>query len=227
MNSVVNLFVQGGPILPLLAVMLIGMLVCVVLRSRFWFQLLKKQQKVAHDVLNAARSDMGKAAAIAAQNQNLPLGRFLLAPMKLNQPTPEMFHLALEASADKEFVEMRKGNRLLELVATIAPLFGLLGAALTIIGMFGANGSVTPNIMQSVQQAVIPLAASLIVEIIALILLRVSSTLQAQQAEFFSEVGTMLELYYREFWQAEQRRELIKVLHKNNNSKTNLPQQPQ
>lgn len=125
--------------------MSLGMIVCVVQRGQFWLQVLRKQDKVACAVLEAARYELQTAAAIAEQAQSLPIGRFLLAPLTLKQPTPETFHLALEAAADQEFVQMRKGNRQLELVATVAPLFGLLGAAITVIRMFGPELNSTAN----------------------------------------------------------------------------------
>lgn len=218
MANLLDLFVQGGPMMKALAGMSFGMFVCVVQRGQFWSKVLRKQKRVAHDVLEAARYDLGKAAAIAELAQTLPMGRFLLAPLSLKHPTPETFHLALEAAADKEFVEMRKGNRQLELVVTIAPLMGLLGAAIAIIGMFGntqpgsAGGLTTQNFLQGIRQAMIPVATSLIVEIIALSLSRLAANLQSRQVEYFSEVGNKLELFYREFWQAAQRTERLKAV---------------
>lgn len=190
--------------------------------GQFWFRLLKKQDRVARAVLEAARHDMTKAEQIAEQGQSLPIGRFLIAPLKLRQPTPETFRLALEAAADKEFIEMRRGNKLLELTATVAPLFGLLGMAVAVFAVFSnpqagnAVGTNSPNLMQAIGHGLIPVAASLYIEIIAFTLLRISSMLHTQQVEYFSEVGNKLELYYREFWQAAQRNERLKGLAEDN-----------
>lgn len=211
MANLVDVFIQGGPMMRPLAGMSFGMLVFVVKKGLLWSQVLSKQQQVAQSVLEAARYDLGKAAAIAEQAQKLPIGRFLLAALSLKHPIPETFHLAMEAAADKEFVQMRKGTRLVELVATVAPLFGLLGAALAIMAMFenpqvSAPGT-TQNFTQGIRTAMIPLATSLFVEINALSLLRVSGALLGRQVEYFSQVGAKLELFYREFWQAAQQTE--------------------
>ena len=50
------------------------------------------------------------AAAIANQHKDIPMGRFLLAPLRLRNASPETFRLAMETSADKEFIKMRRGD---------------------------------------------------------------------------------------------------------------------
>ena len=180
---------------------------CAFERGWFWFQLLRQEDRIVHDVLDAARVDLDKAAAIASQAQALPIGRYLLAPLKLKNPTPETFHLALEAAGDKEFVRMHKGDKLLESVVGIAPLLGLLGTVTGLIVTFnnlnigggGASESAT-KAAAGIGEALITTASGMVVAIIALSFFRIFVTLQSQQIDYFSEVGSELELIYRQVW---------------------------
>lgn len=185
----------------------VATIACTIERGWFWFQFLRQEDRIVHDVLEAARMDLSKAASIASQAQWLPIGRFLLAALRLRQPTPETFRLALEAAGDKEFVKMRKGDKLLESVVGIAPLLGLLGTVTGLITTFnnlnigggGASDGAT-KAAAGIGEALIATATGMIVAIVALAFFRVFVTLQAQQVDYFSEVGTELELIYRQIW---------------------------
>lgn len=185
----------------------VATIACTIERGWFWFQFLRQEDKIAHDVLEAARTDLSKAALIASQARWLPIGRYLLAALRLRQPTPETFRLALEAAGDKEFVMMRKGDKLLESVVGIAPLLGLLGTVIGLITTFnnlnigggGASDGAT-KAAAGIGEALIATATGMIVAIVALAFFRVFVTLQAQQVDYFSEVGTELELIYRQVW---------------------------
>ena len=185
----------------------IATIACGLERSWFWFRLMSQEERVVHDVMEAARFDLSKAAEIASQAQDLAIGRFLLAPLKLKQPTPETFRLALEAAADREFVQMRKGDKLLESVVGIAPLLGLLGTVTGLIATFaslkiggGGTSADTTKAAAGIGEALITTAAGMIVAIISLSIFRVMVTLQSRQIDYFSSVGSDLELLYREIW---------------------------
>lgn len=185
----------------------VATIACAAERGWFWFQFLRQEDRIVHDVLEAARVDLDKAAAIASQAQWLPIGRFLLAPLRLKKPTPETFRLALEAAGDKEFVKMRKGDKLLETVVGIAPLLGLLGTVIGLITTFnnlnigggGASDGAT-KAASGIGEALIATATGMIVAIIALAFFRIFVTLQSRQVDYFSEVGSELELIYRQLW---------------------------
>jgi biopolymer transport protein ExbB len=158
-------------------------------------------------VLDASRHNLDEAAAIAEKAQALPIGRFLLAPLRLRNPSPETFRLAMEATGDKEFVQMRKGDKLLETVVAVAPLLGLLGTVTGLIGTFNnlniGGGGTTEQATAAaagIGEALITTAAGMIVAILALAVFRVMVSLQAQQMDYFSEVGNELELIYRQVW---------------------------
>ncbi len=176
-------------------------------RALFWTQLLRREDQVVNEVVDASRRDLSQAAAIAAQAQDLPIGRFLLAPLRLKQPSPDTFRLALETAADREFVKMRKGDKLLETIVAVAPLLGLLGTVTGLIGTFGnlnigggGTGDQATAAAAGIGEALITTAAGMVVAIVALLVFRVMVTLQSQQIDYFSDAGNELELIYRQYW---------------------------
>ncbi len=206
-NRVYDFVVEGGPVMWPLLGLSVATIACAIERGWFWFQFLRQEHRIVHDVLEAARVDLDKAAAIASQAQWLPIGRYLLAPLRLKQPTPETFRLALEAAGDKEFVKMRKGDKLLETVVGIAPLLGLLGTVTGLITTFnniniggGGGGEGATKAASGIGEALIATATGMIVAIIALAWFRIFVTLQSNQVDYFSEVGSELELIYRQDW---------------------------
>ncbi|OLP18972.1 biopolymer transporter ExbB [Leptolyngbya sp. 'hensonii'] len=207
MSRIYDLVREGGPVMIPLVGLSIASIATALERTWFWFQLLSQEQQIVHDVLEAARHDLNKAVAISERAQSLAIGRFLLAPLKLKQPTPDTFRLALETAADKEFVQMRKGDKFLETVVGIAPLLGLLGTVTGLIRTFnnlniggGGTSEGATKAAAGIGEALIATAAGMVVAIIALAIFRVMVTLQARQIDYFSEVGNELELIYRQVW---------------------------
>jgi len=207
METVFDLVMKGGPVM----IPILGFSVFTIStgleRAWFWYRLLSKEDRIVHDVLEAARTDLDEARDIAAQARDLPIGRFLLAPLRLRQPSPETFRLAMEAAGDKEFVQMQKGDKLLETTVAVSPLLGLLGTVTGLIATFGnlniGGGGTTEQATQAaagIGEALITTAAGMIVAIMALLIFRIMVTLQSRQMDYFSEVGNELELIYRQVW---------------------------
>jgi len=209
MSTVFDLLFKGGPVMIPIVGLSVVTLACALDRAVFWFRLLPREKQVARAVLDAARSDLLQAENIAEKAEGLAIGRFLLAPLRLRNPAPETFHLALEAVADQEFAAMRKGDRLLETTINLSPLLGLLGTVTGLISAFlNLNmGSEQTDQKVDMAKAAIPIAEALIptaigisVAIMALIVYRISVSLQRQQIDYFSRVGSELELIYRQIW---------------------------
>jgi biopolymer transport protein ExbB len=202
---------EGGPIMVPIVGLSVLTVACGLERALFWGKLLASESKIAHDVLKAADYSLTDARTIAQRAQDLPIGRFLLIPLKLTSPTPETFRLALETTAEEEFAKMRRGDKLLETVVGIAPLLGLLGTVMGLIKTFknlnigggggGADaGAGLAGASAGIGEALIATAAGMIVAIIALSFLRIFVTFQAQQEEFFTKLGGELEVIYRQRW---------------------------
>ncbi len=207
MSNLFETLSKGGPTMIPLVGLSIATIACGLERSWFWFRLMSQEERIVHDVLEAARFDLSRAAEIASQAQELAIGRFLLAPLKLKQPTPETFRLAMEAAADREFIQMRKGDKLLESVVGIAPLLGLLGTVTGLITTFaslkiggGGTSADTTKAAAGIGEALIATASGMVVAIVSLAIFRVLVTLQSRQIDYFASVGSDLELIYREIW---------------------------
>jgi biopolymer transport protein ExbB len=210
MSKILDLVIQGGPVMVPLLGLSVAAFACAMERTWFWLRVLSQEKRIVHDVLQAAHHSLEEAVTIASYAKTQPIGRFLLAPLRLYHPTPETFHLALEASADKEFVRMRKGDKLFESVVALAPLMGLLGTVTGLIRTFaslqigGGGGAATTEsatrAAEGIAEALITTATGMIVAIIALIFFRIFVSLQAQQMDYFTEVGNELELIYRQVW---------------------------
>jgi biopolymer transport protein ExbB len=208
MSTLFNLMAKGGPVMiPMMGLSLLT-IACTLERFCFWWRVLSGEDRLAHEVLDAAQSDLDLARSIAKSNANLPIARFLLAPLKLDcPPDPETFRLALEAAGDREFVQMRQGEKLLETVIAMAPLLGLLGTVTGLIITFfnlkiGVGGSAvdTSKAALGIAEALITTAAGMIIAILALAVFRICVALQAKQIDYFSDIGNKLNLTYRQYW---------------------------
>jgi len=206
MSTLYELLVKGGPVIIPLGGLSIATVACTLERGLFWFGVLRGEDKTAHQVLDAARYDWDKAREIAEKSQHLAIARFMLAPLKLNRPSPETLHLAMEAAADREFIQMRKGDKLLETVVGMAPLFGLLGTVTGLIVTFlnlkiGGGATIdTTKAALGIAEALLTTAVGMVVALMALASFRMCVTLQARQIDYFAEIGNELELIYRQVW---------------------------
>jgi biopolymer transport protein ExbB len=207
MSNLLKLLSEGGPVMIPMVGLSVATLATGVERAIFWVNLLRKEDQIAHDVLEAAQYDLDEAAAIAARAQDKPIARFLLAALRLRDSSPETIRLALETAGDEEFVQMRQGDKLLETVVGIAPLLGLLGTVTGLILTFvnlkigGGGSSVdTSKAAAGIGEALIATATGMVVAIMALFILRLCVTVRSKQVEYFSKVGGRFELIYRRLW---------------------------
>ncbi len=192
---------------PLLVLSILA-LASIVERLWFWFNLLLNEGQVMGRVLEAARRDWSAAAKIARQFQNQPMGRFLLAPIKLEPPPdPEVFSLALESAAEDELGAMRRSEKLLEAIIAMSPLLGLLG---TVLGLITSLGSIqlvdlgteaSSGVTLGISEALITTATGLIIAIGTLAFHRLFQGLLFNQIKVFRKAGNELELLYRQQWQ--------------------------
>ncbi len=175
-------------------------------RLWFWSSILRGEKKIADQILDAASRSWEEATQLARQASNQPIGRFLYTPLRLANQEPEIFRLALEASADEELTSMRRGDKLLEAVIALAPLLGLLGTVLGLINslrsiQLGDIGSTsTVGVTQGIGEALIATATGLVVAIAALAFYRLFQAFLFQQARVFHRAGNELELAYRQSW---------------------------
>ncbi|MBE9029172.1 MotA/TolQ/ExbB proton channel family protein [filamentous cyanobacterium LEGE 11480] len=206
MANLFELISKGGPVMAPIVGLSVLTLACGFERAWFWTQTLQGEKRLVRQILLAAQEDLGKAQLVAEEAQAMPIGRFLLSALSLQSPTPETFRLAMEASGDREFVKMRKCDKLLETIVAVSPLLGLLGTVTGLIATFfklqigGGNSVDTTGAAQGIAEALITTAGGMIVAILALSVFRVCAGLQAAQIDYFADVGNELELIYRQLW---------------------------
>ncbi len=207
--NIVELFQKGGVTMIPLLLLSILTLTAVIERSWFWFNVLNKEKEVANRILDTSKRDWIAATEIARQSYDQPIGRFLYSPMRLQDPEPDLFRLALESTADEEIASMRRGDKILEAVIALAPLLGLLG---TVIGLIISLGSIrigdigtasTTGVTTGIGEALISTATGLVVAIFAAVFYRLFQSLVFNQAKMFRRTGNELEVRYRQQWQLQ------------------------
>lgn len=191
--------------IPLLALSVLA-LGTILDRGWFWIQTLNKERQWVGRILTAVREDWPSARSAAKKARDQPIGRFLLAAMRLDDPDPEVFKLALEAAADEELVAMRKGDKVLEATIALSPLLGLLG---TVLGLIHSLSSIrladlgtdaTSGVTLGIGEALISTATGLIIAITTLAFYRLFQGLAFNQAKLFRRTGNDLELLYRQLY---------------------------
>lgn len=205
--DVVEIFRAGGPAMwPLLALSILALSV-IIERLWFWVRILTQEREIVERVLTTASANWGSATDLAKRATNQPIGRFLYAPLRLSRPDPEVFRLALEATAEDELASMRQGEKVLEAVIALAPLLGLLGTVLGLIQSLSSirlgdlGTSAAAGVPLGIGQSLISTATGLIVAISSLVFYRLFQGFVVNQVKVFRRAGSDLELLYRQYWQ--------------------------
>jgi biopolymer transport protein ExbB len=209
---------------PLLALSILA-LGTILERLWFWASVLLKERKIVNRVLSEASSNNWLAAReITLQARRQPIGRYLSAPLRLTNPDPEVFRLALESSADDELALMRRGDKLLEAVIALSPLLGLLG---TVLGLIRSLGSIrlsdlgtasASGVPLGISEALISTASGMIVAIVSLAFYRIFQAFWYNQVRIFRKAGSELELLYRQAWLQGESFETQNIESQNNQS---------
>jgi biopolymer transport protein ExbB len=182
----------------------------IIERIWFWSRSLFKSSQVLNRILDTANRDWDLAVKVAKDYQNHPIGKFLLAPLRLNNPDPDVFHLALESAADDELALMRRGDKILEAIVALAPLLGLLGTVLGLIRSLSSiqisdlGTSSTAGVTLGIGESLISTATGMIVAIISLAFYRIFQGLWFNQMRVFRKAGSDLEIIYRQRWLEEE-----------------------
>ena len=183
----------------------------IIERLWFWATVLTKEKQIIEQILAAARREWNIAPEIARRASNQPMGRFLFTALRLPNPEPEVFRLALESAADEELAAMRRGEKALEAVIALSPLLGLLG---TVLGLINSLGSIrigelgtdsTAGVTLGIGEALISTAIGLVVAIVAMAFYRLFQGFLFTQVKLFRKAGSELELIYRQYWAALKR----------------------
>lgn len=201
-----ELMQKGGPAMWPLLFLSILTLSTIIERLWFWSRFLLREKQVLDQIMDAGSRNWDMVAKVARDRRNHPIGNFLYTPLRLQNPDPEVFHLALESAADDELALMRRGDKILEFVIALAPLLGLLGTVLGLINSLGSiqisdlGTSSTAGVTLGIGEALISTAAGLIVAIVSLAFYRLFQAFWSNQVRLFRKAGSELELLYRQHW---------------------------
>ena len=203
-----NVFSAGGVVMiPLLGFSVLA-LALIVERIRFWLKINNRQTKVVRDVLNLyRRNNVVGAIDGLRKNADLPIARMFLTALELEEPTPEEFRLALESEAQAEIPLLKRFQNIFDTIISLAPLLGLLGTVLGLIGSFASldlgdvGGSQTANVTGGISEALVSTAAGLIVAIFTLMFANTFRAMYQRQMALIQEYGGELELLYRHHYE--------------------------
>ncbi|HBQ99685.1 MULTISPECIES: MotA/TolQ/ExbB proton channel family protein [unclassified Roseofilum] len=208
--TIAEILEKGGLTIGPLLFLSVLALSTIIERLWFWWTVLTKEKELIVQILEAAREDWRTAPEIARRTSDQPVGRFLYAPLRLRNPDPEVFRLALEAAADDELAAMRRGDKILEAVISLSPMLGLLG---TVLGLINSLGSIsigdlatssTRGVTLGIGEALISTAVGLVIAITAVAFYRLFQGLIFMQVKLFRRAGSELELLYRQHWSDEE-----------------------
>ena len=206
MSNLFEIAAKGGIVMIPMAVLSVATVAAMLDRLVFWITLYRTEDQTAHRILEAARYSIPDANQLSKEAGTQPIARFMHASLKMINPTPESFRLAMETASEHEFEQMSKGDKLLETSVALAPLLGLLGTVTGMmetfsgLGVGGPGGVDTAKAASGIGEALMSTAAGMVVAIIAMVVLRFCVSFEGQQLSYFAKVGGELELIYRELW---------------------------
>lgn len=187
---------------PLLGFSILAMAL-ILERVAFWFRIAKRQDRVVREALSLYKRSPQAAFQKLEQNADLPITRIFLTALELEQPSPEEFRLALESAAQAELPLLKRFNTVFETIISVAPLLGLLGTILGLIGSFASlrvgdlGGSNATGVTGGISEALISTAFGLLVAIFTLLFANAFRGLYQRQIALIQEYGGQLELLYR------------------------------
>ncbi|XLQ11312.1 MAG: MotA/TolQ/ExbB proton channel family protein [cyanobacterium endosymbiont of Epithemia adnata isolate EadnSB Bon19] len=204
--NIAEIIQKGGVAMGPLLFLSVLALSTIIERSWFWVRFLLKEREILNRIMDTAARNWNLVPKIAREYRNHPIGNYLYSPLRLTNPDPEVFHLALESTADDELALMRRGDKVLEAVIALSPLLGLLG---TVLGLIGSLSSIqisdlgtasTAGVTLGIGEALISTAVGLIVAIVSLVFYRIFQALWFNQVRIFRKTGSELEVIYRQHW---------------------------
>jgi biopolymer transport protein ExbB len=168
MAQVVAVIAKGGIVMiPLLICSLIS-LALTIERILFWAKL--KSREVLREILTHVEQGEFDQALKLGKTSQQPIARVMAAGIAHRNPAPAK---AMEAAAQAEIPVLKRRLGVLDTIVTLAPLLGLLGTVVGMIGSFDVMADVgigQPHaITGGVAEALIATATGLLIAILTLV----------------------------------------------------------
>ena len=197
MPEVVSIIIKGGIVMiPLLACSLIS-LALTIERFIFWGKI--KSQLVVEKMFGLVESgEFDKAIKLGKDSQH-PIARVLVAGLAHRNPAPAK---AMEAAAQGEIPVLKSRLGALDTIITLAPLLGLLGTVVGMIGSFdimSEAGMGQPHaVTGGVAEALIATPTGLLIAILTLIPYNYFTTRVEKEMDAMEHYSSSLELLLHE-----------------------------
>jgi biopolymer transport protein ExbB len=178
--------------IPLLACSLIS-LALTIERFIFWGKI--KSQQVVQSMLGLVEAgEFDKAIKLGTDSQH-PIARVLVAGLAHRNPAPAK---AMEAAAQGQIPVLKRRLGALDTIITLAPLLGLLGTVVGMIGSFdimSESGMGQPHaVTGGVAEALIATATGLLIAILTLIPYNYFSSRVEKEMDAMEHFSSSLEL---------------------------------
>jgi biopolymer transport protein ExbB len=166
-------------------------------RIVFWLQL--KSKRIVSEILGLVEAgEFDKAITLGKESRH-PIARVLSAGLAHRNPAPAK---AMEAAAQREIPVLKSRLGALDTIITLAPLLGLLGTVVGMIGSFdimSETGMGQPHaVTGGVAEALIATATGLLIAILTLIPYNYFSSRVEKEMDAMEHFSSSLELLLHE-----------------------------
>ena len=197
MTYVVSIIIKGGIVMiPLLACSLIS-LALTIERIMFWTKL--KSKEVLSQILTLVEKGEFEQALKLGNSSGQPIARVLSAGIAHRNPAPAK---AMEAAAQAELPVLKSRLGVLDTIVTLAPLLGLLGTVVGMIGSFDVMseaGLGQPHaVTGGVAEALIATATGLLIAILTLVSYNYFTARVEREMDQMEHFSSSLELMLHE-----------------------------
>ncbi len=210
METLAQLFKNGGVVMyPLLGLSILS-LAMILERTLFWLRVSRQQPKVMQKILKLYRDDPEAASIMLKRNRQLPIARIFLVALSLERSTPQKFKLALESAAQAEIPLLKRFSNTFEIITSVSPLLGLLGTVLGLITSLASlrigdlGSSQATGVTAGIGEALTSTAAGLVIAIATLFFASIFRGLYLQQLALMQEVGGQLELIHLDKYESQE-----------------------
>jgi biopolymer transport protein ExbB len=193
MAAIFSIIIKGGIVMiPLLTCSLIS-LALTIERIIFWNKL--KSQDALQQVLVLAEKGEFEQAMKLGRSSEQPIGRVLASGLAHRNPAPAK---AMEAAAQAEIPVLKRRLGVLDTIVTLAPLLGLLGTVVGMIGSFDVMseaGLGQPHaVTGGVAEALIATATGLLIAILTLVSYNYFTARAEREMDRMEHLSSSLEL---------------------------------
>jgi biopolymer transport protein ExbB len=197
MTHVIDIIVKGGIVMiPLLACSLVS-LALTIERLIFWGKI--RSQKAVQNMLALVEAGEFDKALKVGRDSPDPIARVMTAGLAHRNPAPAK---AMEAAAQAQIPVLKTRLGTLDTIITLAPLLGLLGTVVGMIGSFdimSEGGMGQPHaITGGVAEALIATATGLLIAIVTLIPYNYFNSRVEKEVDAMEHFSSSLELLLHE-----------------------------